>query len=188
MGSRVQQIIRDLNLEPHVGYYRRVFTSAAKDKLSGDRVNASAIYYLLHSNGDGNNAGISVFHRLRSSEEIWFIGESNTEVKLNEIGDEIDGIRTTVLNPRTLPSVLIKSNTWFAAELVTKNDEEAYALLYLVVCPGFEIKDWDLGEINELSRIITKSRKVTKANNGLSSEERDLIQRLTISFKEKSSL
>jgi nucleoside phosphorylase len=55
-----------------------------------------------------------------------------------------EGVQRQVLNPDN-PMITIPGNTWFAAQLQTPSPEH-YALCGCVVAPGFDFRDFELGD------------------------------------------
>lgn len=145
--------IKKLKLEKHPegGYYKQIY----KDKImikkeglpnifDGNRSCSTAIYYLLN----GNN--FSAFHKIKS-DEIWHYYEGNTSIKIYEIKNNgeliVHDLGRNVDNEKFV--VVIEKNSWFAAELKNK-EENNFALVGCTVAPGFEFKDFKLADINEL--------------------------------------
>lgn len=159
--------INRLKLEKHPegGYFREIHRS--KEKVAGHHIHprfgsdkhfSTAIYFLL----DGND--FSAFHRLKQ-DEIWhyYHGSTVKIYMLHENGnletcflgiDKSEGIE---------PVVIIPQNTWFAAELINKDD---YVLMGCTVSPGFEFDDFELAKAEELAKDFP--------------EHKELIERLTV--------
>jgi len=138
----IQQKIAQLQLEPHPegGFYRRIFSSQYGS--SDHRAAATSIVYFL------SGSDFSHFHRLQS-EELWMLGESNTTIVINELGDQ--GLRRHFLNSDK-PVHCVPANTWFAAELLDKS-ASAFALAYCTVVPGFSFDEFEMANRQALMKI-----------------------------------
>ena len=141
------------NLQPHPegGYYARTFQSDDNVKsLNKDRYNnesryaGTAIYYLLRGND------FSAWHCLKSDElwhyyrgspvKIHVIDKSGT-LTTHLLGDAIDNADASF-------QLAIKAGNWFAAEPL---DKTSYSLVGCTVSPGFDFKDFKLGDRESLS-------------------------------------
>jgi uncharacterized protein len=142
--------INKLNLQKHPegGHFREIFRS--ENKVSGDAIKSrdgarsmfTSIYYLLKGHE------FSAFHRIKS-EEMWhfFNGSPvtiyviNTEGKLEKrhLGPDPDNMEDFQL--------CIPANTWFAAKV---NNPVLYSLVGCTVSPGFDFKDFEMGERESL--------------------------------------
>ncbi len=142
--------IKGLNMTPHPegGFYKEVYTSeeniTSKDlsvAFEGTRKLWTSIYFLLR---DGE---VSKFHRLKS-DEMWYYhsgapltiymispeGELHTE----ELGLDIEkGER---------PQVLVPKDYVFGSAM----NSEGYALVGCMVSPGFDFRDFELFQRDEL--------------------------------------
>ena len=152
--------IEKLNLtrHPEGGFFVETYKSEKYVKLpeyDGPRHACTAIYYLLV--GDQ----FSSFHRIKS-DEIWhfYAGSSlslhiiegqGNDRKLNEIrlGSNID-------NKETFQAI-IKSGCWFAASV---DDLNSYCLVGCTVSPGFDYRDWELGELQILSKLYPQYKSI----------------------------
>ena len=159
-----QYWIDKFQLEPHPegGYFKQIYRSQIEissadlpDRFAKDRSIGTVIYYLL------DEKTFSAFHRLKS-DEIWFFlaGDSLLIHKLQGAD-----VHTITLDPKT-PSMLIPSETWFAAET---ESSDSFALVSCVVIPGFDFSDFELAEKNHLKEIYPNAAA--------------LIDRLTIKEK-----
>ncbi len=150
--------IKKLNLitHPEGGYYKEVFKSPEQLVKSGlpkryksERSFLTSIYYLL------KNEHISKFHRLKS-EEIWYYHAGNP-VKLHVIranGEYSEYLLGKNLEKNQTLQVIIPKLSWFAAEVITENDD--YSLFGCAVAPGFEFEDFELANKEELMSLFPK--------------------------------
>lgn len=148
----------DLRQHPEGGFFTEIYRSTRYVNLpeyDGPRSVCTAIYYLLI--GDQ----FSFFHRIKS-DEIWhfyagstlslhIIEEEENKISLREIklGSNID-------NNETFHAV-IKSGSWFAASVI---DHESYSLVGCTVSPGFDYRDWEIGQLQTLKRQYPQYKSV----------------------------
>jgi len=142
--SSSDHLITTLDLEKHPegGYYRRIYESSMSSEFWPDkkqRLISTAIMYLLQ------NTDYSAFHKIRS-DEIWFLGESNTDIRLIEL--RASGAVETIINKQN-PTYCVEAGNWFAAELLDPS-EESYALCYCSVAPGFDFEDFTMASKEDL--------------------------------------
>lgn len=157
-----KKIIKKYNLQKHPegGHYSEIFRSTEiisdnclPERYKEERVFYTSIYFLLAEND------ISHFHILQS-DEIWYY-HSGSSIKIHII-DENGNYSQHLLGiskKNATPSLLIKRNTWFAAELSNKN---SYGLVSCVVIPGFEFVDFQLGNRNYLINKFPEHKKIIK--------------------------
>jgi uncharacterized protein len=152
--EEAQQIIKELNLEPHPegGFFKAIYKSDDMVKPSDharynneSRSAGTSIYYLL------NGTDYSAWHVLRS-DEIWHFYKGSP-LYIHEINEDGE-LKTHLLgDPFTTKDasfqVCIKAGHYFAAENV---DKKSYSLVGCTVSPGFEYKDFKLCDKTELSQ------------------------------------
>ena len=144
-----------LHKHPEGGYFVETYKSEKFVNLheyDGPRHACTAIYYLLV--GDE----FSSFHRIKS-DELWhfYAGSSltlyiiGTDGKLNKIrlGTDIDSGETF--------QGVVKSGSWFAASI---NDHDSYSLVGCTVSPGFDSRDWELGEFEILNKAYPQHKSI----------------------------
>jgi predicted cupin superfamily sugar epimerase len=160
LNEQAEYWIEKLNLRQHPegGFFTEVYRSKRYVHLpefDGPRSVCTAIYYLLI--GDQ----YSFFHRIKS-DEIWhfyagsslllhIIEEKEEKTRLLDIslGSNID-------NNETFQAV-INSGSWFAASVI---DDDSYSLVGCTVSPGFEYRDWEIGQMQKLSRLYPQYKSV----------------------------
>jgi uncharacterized protein len=160
LNEQAKYCIEKLNLRQHPedGFFIETYKSEKHVNLpeyDGPRHACTAIYYLL--TGDQ----FSSFHRIKS-DEIWhfYAGSSlslhiiegqGNDSKLNEfrLGSNID-------NKETLQAI-IKAGCWFAASI---DDHNSYCLVGCTVSPGFDYRDWELGELQSLIRLYPQYKSI----------------------------
>jgi predicted cupin superfamily sugar epimerase len=147
------KLAKKLGLEKHPegGYFKETYrseTSIDIEGYEGSRSISTAIYYMLAGND------FSAFHRIKS-DEIWHYYAGGT-VTLYAI-DKDGRLSKTRIGKNGAFQAVIKAGTWFAAALDSKR---SYCLLGCTVSPGFDYRDWELGERNDLVRMYPQHRKI----------------------------
>jgi predicted cupin superfamily sugar epimerase len=143
MQHRIQQLISQLNLQPHPegGYFAETYRAEESiDTQNGQRNLMTAIYFLLTSDD------ISRFHVIQS-DELWFHHEgSDLSVHvLDETGHQI--LRVGKNHPDARAQQLVPAGKIFGS---TVNEPHSYALVSCVVAPGFDFRDFKLMDKSEL--------------------------------------
>ncbi len=142
-----------LNKHPEGGYFKEVYRAGEMFFIDAPKKNlkrnvSTSIFFLL----DG--AQVSKFHRLKS-DELWHFYDG-TSVKIHCI-DEKDKLTEIILGKKTengeMFQVVIKKNTWFAAEVISKR---SFALIGCTVSPGFDFSDFELADRKILSKQFPK--------------------------------
>jgi predicted cupin superfamily sugar epimerase len=161
LNEQAKYWIEKLNLRQHPegGFFIETYKSEKYVNLpeyDGPRHACTAIYYLLI--GDQ----FSSFHRIKS-DEMWHFyagsslslhvieGDGDDNIRLNEIrlGSNID-------NKETFQAV-IKSGSWFAASVA---DHNSYGWVGCTISPGFDYRDWELGELQTLKRLYPQYKSI----------------------------
>ncbi|MBZ0180220.1 MAG: cupin domain-containing protein [Melioribacteraceae bacterium] len=156
--------VEKLNLEKHPegGFFKEVYRSdetIKKDHLpnrfNGGRNFLTSIYYLLQ--GDQ----ISKLHRIKS-DEIWHhhYGSNIIIHTIDENGNIVSHKLGTDNLDVCIPQVIVKRGLWFCAEVEDKN---SFALCGCTVSPGFDFKDFELGDFDKLCKIFPQHKSfITK--------------------------
>lgn len=138
-------ILSLLELKPHpeggafAETYRSPLTTA-----DGRRSLATAIYYMLRA------GQVSAMHRLASDEIFHFYAGDPVEMLLlfpHRVARRVT--LGTDLDSGQRPQVVVPAGTWQGAALVGSGK---YALLGTTVSPGFEMRDFELGDIEALAQ------------------------------------
>lgn len=156
-------IIKKLKLKKHPegGYYSETYRSQISikknhlpEKFGSDRNIKTSIYFLLNGNS------FSAFHRLKA-DEVWHFYSG---VPLNIYIIQKSGkLKKIILGKNHLYQVVIKAEQWFAAEVT---EPKFYSLVGCTVSPGFDYRDFEMGEEEKLIKLYPSHKK--------------LIERLTI--------
>ena len=151
MRQETDALIEQLQLKAHPegGFFRETYrspSSIAEEHLVGDfqgvRNYCTCIYFLLTSEA------FSAFHRL-PQDEIWhfYLG---SPIQLHLITPSGEYTKITVGNNINLgqhPQFVVPGNHWFAASIEAK---DGHALVGCTVAPGFDFKDFELAQREEL--------------------------------------
>ncbi|MCD2259977.1 cupin domain-containing protein [Psychroserpens luteolus] len=155
MVNKIQQIIKQLELQPHPegGYFKETYRSSGEikndslgDNYNGQRNYSTCIYFLLTSDN------FSALHRIKQ-DEIWHFYDGSP-IRLHVISES--GIHTEHLigkdlNKGEVPQYIVPGGCWFAAEVIDKN---AYSLVGCTVSPGFSFEDFELKSRTELMALF----------------------------------
>jgi uncharacterized protein len=138
----------DLREHPEGGYFAEKYRSNIVIKSKGQfepRSLCSSIYYLLQG------FQFSSFHTLKS-DEIWhFYSGSSLTLHIIEIGGKSKEVRLgTKLEEGETFQAVVKSNSWFAASV---NERRSFSLVGCTVSPGYDIRDWKLGDREKLTKL-----------------------------------
>jgi uncharacterized protein len=140
--------VEQYKMSPHPegGYYSQIYCSKTTVKINPEdplsvRPTMTIIYYLLEHK--------SSFHRLKS-DEAWHHLEG-CDIKIHIIQE--NGILKTILlgklSEDANPTVIVPANHWFAAEVVSKKEDD-FAIVNCSVSPGFVYEDFELGQKDRL--------------------------------------
>jgi predicted cupin superfamily sugar epimerase len=144
-----------LSEHPEGGYYRETYRSDMTVDLlmgfNGSRSISSAIYFLL----DGHQ--FSALHRIKS-DEIWhfYTGSpiilyvlENKKVMTIMLGNDLEkGERF---------QSIVKAGSWFEAIV---SDCSSYSLMGCTLSPGFDFRDFELGERNKLIQMYPEHKAI----------------------------
>ncbi|KAF2638388.1 hypothetical protein P280DRAFT_431666 [Massarina eburnea CBS 473.64] len=134
-----QEIIKKLNLTPHVekGFYTQTFIDSDKSK-DGDS-HSTAIYYLLEKSD-----GKSMWHRVLNAVEIWH-HYAGAPIRLSLSWDNGTPIRHKILGDDVMndqePQVLVQKGEWQSAESLGD-----WTLVGCTVAPAFSMENFEIKE------------------------------------------
>jgi predicted cupin superfamily sugar epimerase len=129
--------IAQLHLQPHPegGYYKETYRSKEESDFTGfdgKRNISTAIYFLLEGKDKSH------FHRIQS-DELWFFHEGST---LEIFVLHEDKLECITLGKNGQLQAVIPAGVWFGARV---QDQQRYALVSCTVAPGFDFRDFELG-------------------------------------------
>jgi len=157
MHKTANSIIKELKLKKHPegGYFSEVYRSeeAIKKKhlpnrFSGDRNFSTSIYFLL------TQKDFSSFHRLKADEVWHFYSGSPLNIYVIQKNGRLKKI---TLGKNHLYQSVIRAGQWFAAEV---SKPKSYSLVGCTVSPGFDFRDFELGECSKLSELYPKHKSL----------------------------
>jgi uncharacterized protein len=137
-----------LMAHPEGGFYKETYRSTENIPISGlpprfdsPRSFSTAIYFLLRSQDKSH------FHRIKS-DELWHFhfGSSLNIYILHEHEISILKLGSNIGDGESL-QVAIPANCWFGALVSNPN---SYTLASCTVAPGFDFKDFHIGEREQL--------------------------------------
>ncbi|MRR57254.1 MAG: cupin domain-containing protein [Deltaproteobacteria bacterium] len=150
----------ELKRHPEGGYYRETYRSdeliascALPERFrEGDRSFCTAIYFLLA--GDD----FSAFHRLKS-DEVWHFhaGAALTIHVLDEVGNYTRRRVGGGGEEGESFQAVIRAGNWFGASL---EEKDSFALVGCTVAPGFDFRDFEMGDRNGLIRTHPRHRSI----------------------------
>lgn len=147
-----------LMAHPEGGFYKETYRSSENIQVCGlpsrfdsQRSFSTAIYFLLRSRDK------SVFHRIKS-DELWHfhVGACLNIYVLHEGKLSIYKLGSIIDDGESL-QVAIPANCWFGAMVSQPN---SYTLASCTVAPGFEFKDFQIGERQQLIQEFPSHREI----------------------------
>lgn len=154
--------IESLGLEEHPegGYYRETYRSCEqiapgalpRRYAGGSRAFATAIYFLLADDD------FSALHRLRSDEIWYFHAGAPLTIHIIDKGGNYSSQRLGCgVKAGFEPQAVIIAGNWFGASLDRKG---TFALVSCMVAPGFDFRDFEMGDREELLRTYPRHSAV----------------------------
>jgi predicted cupin superfamily sugar epimerase len=154
--DRITELVETLGMKAHPegGFYAETYRSDTElDTSAGKRSLITSIYFLLRSED------FSHFHRIKS-DELWFWheGSSLSVHLLGEKGHEILNLGPVSGNG-SLPQHLVKANTIFGSCV---DETNSYALVSCVVAPGFDFRDFELFQADDLLPLFPEAEEIIR--------------------------
>ncbi|AFY62318.1 cupin domain-containing protein [Synechococcus sp. PCC 6312] len=152
MSITAETWITGLGLEPHPegGYFRETYRATGiipgqalpPNFAGGDRNYGTAIYFLLQS------GQFSALHRIQA-DEVWhfYAGSGLTVVVISPEGERTDLHLGADIDQGQQFQAWVPAGAWFGAYV---NEPESYSLVGCTVAPGFDFRDFEMGERNKL--------------------------------------
>ena len=144
---------------PEGGWFRETYRSADEikecclgDRFAGKRSVSTSIYFLLES------GQCSALHRIRS-DEVWhhYDGSALTIHVIDPAGEYRSRLLGKQIDRGEEPQLVVPAGCWFGA---TVNEENSFALVGCTVAPGFDFRDFELGQREELLRLHPRQHAV----------------------------
>jgi predicted cupin superfamily sugar epimerase len=152
MKEEVVLLIEKLGLLPHPegGFYKETYRSE-EILESKNRNILTSIHFLLTSDD------VSHFHRIKS-DELWYFhcGSAVTVHTLDEKGHSEFVLGSDLVNGE-LPFYLVKKDTIFGSTVDAPN---SFALVSCAVAPGFDFRDFELFETQELLDLFPEHEEI----------------------------
>ena len=148
-----------LREHPEGGYYSETYRSnliigqaALPEAFAGPRSCSTAIYFLL----EGGRR--SRLHRIRS-DEVWhfYTGASLTLHVIDPVGEYSRIVLGEDAAGGQVFQAVVKAGCWFGA---TVDDPQSCALVGCTVSPGFDFRDFELGDRQELVSRFPQHRSI----------------------------
>jgi predicted cupin superfamily sugar epimerase len=171
----------NLKAHPEGGYYARIFESAIEMKaFNPDRFEnetrkaGTAIYYLLQG------YDFSAFQILKS-DEIWHYCQASPIILhiIHGLGNyEFQKLGNPAVDSEASFQVNIPAGNWFAAEVIDKNH---FSFVGCTVSPGFEFKDFLLGDRDSRNVLFPQHASVinrfTRVSDSVKTNTHDYIMK-----------
>ena len=158
-----QQLVKQYGLQPHPegGWYKETYRSneyipanALPSRFGGDRAFSTAIYFLLEHND------FSAFHRIKSDECWHFYAGDPLLIYVIRDDGELDIIQLgSDITKGQLFQYVVPANCWFASRPAS---DSTFCFVGCTVSPGFDFKDFELGDVNTLSTSYPKHEKLIR--------------------------
>lgn len=144
--------IHHLGLSPHPegGFFRETYRAEGiipaqalpTHFVGGERCYGTAIYFLLKS------GQFSALHRIQS-DEVWhfYAGSGLTVAAISPEGTRTDLLLGADLTQGHQFQAWVPAGSWFGAFV---NESDSYALVGCTVAPGFDFRDFEMGQRNTL--------------------------------------
>jgi len=153
--------VRTIELIPHPegGYFRETYRSPVTLELQalpagyeGSRSVSTAIYFLL------KKGQFSALHRLRS-DELWHFhaGGPLKVVVIDECGTGKEVLLGSCPENGESFQAVVPAGCWFGALPV---EGASYSLVSCTVAPGFDFRDFELGDRDDLLERYPEHRKI----------------------------
>jgi predicted cupin superfamily sugar epimerase len=153
MEEKINQIIKQLNLQAHPegGFYAETYRATEKC-LNDTRNLSTSIYFLLRSED------VSHFHRIKS-DEIWYY-HAGSPLLVHSIDSEGNYTTQKVgmnLENGEVPQYCVPKNTIFGSTVL---EENSFSLVSCSVSPGFDFQDFELFERETLLSQFPKHAEI----------------------------
>ena len=155
--------IKSLELQKHPegGWFKEVYRSTEEiakehlpDRYTGTRHHSTSIYFLLTSDT------FSAFHRIKS-DELWhfYDGFPVTIYMIDDDGNYSEITLGRDIERSEILQCVIPHGVWFGAKV---NSHDSFCLVGCTVAPGFHFDDFELGEREELLKMLPEHKEIIK--------------------------
>jgi predicted cupin superfamily sugar epimerase len=161
--ENAQYWINALGLERHLegGYFKETYRSddliprvGLPERYPGRRYFSTSIYFLLHG------TEVSHLHRIKS-DELWYyhIGSSLSIHMIDQEGEhKVIRLGREVEKGEVFQGV-VPAGCWFGAIV---DDADSFCLVSCAVAPGFDFKDFELGDRERLLQLYPQHVEIIK--------------------------
>ncbi|MDZ5252859.1 cupin domain-containing protein [Clostridium sp. LIBA-8841] len=146
----------DMTSHPEGGYFKESFVSDSKLApntlhINEERYLWTSIYFLLRT------GEVSNFHRLKS-DEMWYFhaGEPLTIYMISPEGELIEKQLGLNIEKGESPQVLVPKDYIFGSSM----NRKGFSLVGCMVAPGFNFKDFELFEREDLLKKYPKHKEI----------------------------
>ena len=148
------EIIQLYDMQPHPegGFFKETYRSLGEaDTSRGKRSFSTAIYYLLPAGAQ------SRLHRI-ASDEMWhfYLGGPMTLIEIAPTGELKKTVLGHDLKAGELAQAVVPAGSWFGAYA---NEETEYAFVGCTVAPGFDFRDFEMGNRDNLLALYPHARE-----------------------------
>ena len=156
MNKIAENWIRKLRLKEHPegGYYIETYrsTSLLEYRVDESRVLFTEIYYMLVG------CQFSSFHVMKS-DEIWhfYSGSSITLHIIRNHGEFYEITLGKDIDNDNVFQEVVRAGSWFAASV---DDTNSYSLVGCTAVPGFDFRDWKLGDRKTLLKLYPQHKLI----------------------------
>ena len=158
--NRIEELIKKLSLvsHPEGGYFAEVYRSKGlvpgnDEHFPTGRAFGTSIYFLL--SGDDT----SKFHRIKSDETWHFYEGSPIEIHMIFEDGTYQKKIVGKLNGEIAYQFTVPAGCWFGASVSELN---SYTLVGCTVAPGFDFKDFEMGDRDALLSKYPKHSEIIK--------------------------
>ncbi len=140
-----EQVVHNLGLIPlpgEGGFYRETYRQGPSSQTG---MTATAIYYLI----TGSN--FSAWHRLPHDEIFHHYSGQSVEIfMISPNGEFSRHILGSNFEKGEVPQIIVPAGYWQGSRLLNSHSMSEWSLLGTTMTPGFEFKNFELGNRNEL--------------------------------------
>ena len=158
-----KDLVARFKLSPHPegGYFKENYRSLETipkaflpKRFKGERNYSTAIYFLLEQ---GN---FSAFHRIQSDECWHFYSGGTLNIYVIQLNGKLDIIKLgNNIEAGEQFQAVVPASCWFASEPATGTE---YTFTGCTVAPGFDFRDFELAEADQLSRQFPQHQQIIK--------------------------
>lgn len=152
-----KELAMHLEMLPHPegGYYKETYRSSEEIEVigfDGKRSISTAIYFLIEKNN------FSAFHKIKSDETWHFYeGDALEVIEIDAAGTLIKTAVGRQLGKGEVYQYTVKAGHWFGSRV---KDGGNFSLVGCTVAPGFDFKDFELANKEELIKAYPQHQAI----------------------------